>query len=101
MVDERSSLTKAINKTKNVFRSANYGAMNDQKNFDTLDTKQKYRKLRLVLNLNLCVCCVCFLFINFEYEYIYIYNMNEECFNFVLIHFKAFLYNIIISLDKN
>lgn len=49
MVDERSSLTKVVGKTKEVFRSPKYGSTNDQKlvvAVNTFETKQKYRKLK-------------------------------------------------------
>jgi len=45
MLDERSSLTKTIGKTKGVFRNTKYGSTNDQKQINVIDTKQKYRKL--------------------------------------------------------
>jgi len=46
MLDERSSLTKTIGKTKGVFRNTKYGSTNDQKQVNVIDTKQKYRKLK-------------------------------------------------------
>lgn len=47
MVDERSSLTKVVKKTKEVFMTTKYGSTNDWKKADTsVDTKQKYRKLK-------------------------------------------------------
>ncbi|KAF0764767.1 Uncharacterized protein FWK35_00015548 [Aphis craccivora] len=50
MLDEKSSLTKVIGKTKGVFRNT-YGSTNDQKQVNVIDTKQKYRKLKFLKKL--------------------------------------------------
>lgn len=47
MVDERSSLTKVVKKTKEVFMTTKYGSTSDWKRDDTsIDTKQKYQKFK-------------------------------------------------------
>lgn len=74
MVDEKSSLTKTIGKSKQIFRKVKYGAIED-----TNETKQKYRKLRSV---------------------IYIYYVCNNYYNiklFVLNVFVAFIRDALVS----
>ncbi|KAL4132601.1 hypothetical protein QTP88_009725 [Uroleucon formosanum] len=49
MVDEKSSLTKVVGKTKGLLQNSKYGSTNDQK--QVIDTKQKYRKLKFLKKL--------------------------------------------------